>query len=135
MKLEFSLGDIESTTIHMAWILLDKYEFEQFEYEVIGLQMQLNVEGSGDATMEGHVEDIVTKKEEYVKKKWDRVSILKSKGTPNNKTKIDTLELGDLEGEEEVPIKLRDYKVGALITIHGEIKDIFIKSTRKQGMQ
>ena len=54
---------------------------------MIGLQMPLNVEGSRDATMKGHVEEIVTNKEKYVEKKRDGVSISKSKGTPNNKTK------------------------------------------------
>lgn len=88
MELKFSLGDMESTTIRMAWNLIDKYEFEQLE--VIGLQMPQNVKGSGDATMEGHMEEIVTKKQQYVKKKRDGVSVSKSKGTPKNKTKNDT---------------------------------------------
>ena len=31
--------------------------------------------------------------------------------------------MGEEEGEEEVPIKLQDYKIGPLITIHGELKE------------
>lgn len=56
--------------------------------------MPLNVEGSRDATMKGHVEEIVTNKEEYVEKKRDGVSISKSKGTPNNKTKKINIRIG-----------------------------------------
>lgn len=56
--------------------------------------MPLNVEGSRDATMKGHVEEIVTNKEEYVEKKRDGVSISKSKGKPNNKTKKRNIRIG-----------------------------------------
>ena len=31
--------------------------------------------------------------------------------------------MGEEEGEEEVPIKLQDYKIGPLITIYGELKE------------
>ena len=50
------------------------------------------------------------------------------------KKKIDEVELGDSEGEEEVPIKWRDYEIETLIAICGEIEEDFAKSTRKQGM-
>ena len=56
----------------------------------------------------------------------------KSKGAQNKK--IDEVELGDLEGEEETPIKWRDYEIETLIAICGEMEEEFAKSARKQDM-
>ena len=47
---------------------------------------------------------------------------------------VDEVELGDLEGEEETPIKWRNYEIETLIAIRGEMEEEFAKSTRKQGM-
>jgi hypothetical protein len=55
----------------------------------------------------------------------------KSKGA-QKKTRVDEVELGDSEGEEEAPIKWRDYEIETLIAIRGEMEEEFAKSTRKQ---
>ena len=47
---------------------------------------------------------------------------------------MDEVDLGDSEGEEEAPIKWRDYKIETLIVIRGEMKEKFAKSARKHGM-
>jgi hypothetical protein len=43
------------------------------------------------------------------------------------------VELEDSEGEEEAPIKWRDYKIATLIAICGEMKEEFAKFGRMQG--
>ena len=37
------------------------------------------------------------------------------------------MEFGESKGEEEVAIKLQDYKIKTLIAIHGEMKEEFVK--------
>jgi hypothetical protein len=41
------------------------------------------------------------------------------------------VELGDLEGEEEAPIKWRDYEIETLIAIRGEMEEKFANFGRK----
>ena len=50
------------------------------------------------------------------------------------KTRVDEVELEDSEGEEEIPIKWRDYEIETLIVIRGEMEEEFAKTARKQGM-
>ena len=52
----------------------------------------------------------------------------------HKKTKVDEIDLGYSEGEEEAPIKWRDYEIETLIAIRGEMEEEFAKSARKQGM-
>jgi hypothetical protein len=56
------------------------------------------------------------------------------KRSTKKKTKVDEVELGDSEGEEEAPIKWRDYEIETLIAIRGEMEEEFAKSARKQGI-
>jgi hypothetical protein len=46
--------------------------------------------------------------------------------------RIEEVELVDLEGEEEAPIKWRDYEIETLIVIRGEMEEEFAKLARKQ---
>ncbi len=50
------------------------------------------------------------------------------------KAKVVEVDLEDSEGEEEAPIKWRDYEIETLIAIRGEMEEEFAKSARKQGM-
>ena len=73
--------------------------------------------------MRGEAEDVSRKKDDISKKKRGRATSTKSKVAPK-KTKIDEVELGDSEGEEEAPIKWRDYEIETLIAICGEMKEV-----------
>ena len=42
--------------------------------------------------------------------------------------------MGDSEGEEEAPIKWRDYEMEIFIAIRSEMEEKFAKSARKQSM-
>ena len=59
---------------------------------------------------------------------------LQNRKEHKKKAKVDEIDLGDSEGEEEAPIKWRDYEIETLIAIRGEMEEEFTKSTRKQGM-
>lgn len=61
--------------------------------------------------------------------------ISKSKQASKKNTKNDAIELDNLEGEEKVFIKRQNYDFETLIATHGEMKEEFAKSIRKQGMQ
>lgn len=50
------------------------------------------------------------------------------------KTKNDAIELDDLEGEEEILIKWKNYDLKPSLRC-GEMKNKIAKSRRKQGMQ
>ena len=57
--------------------------------------------------------------------------VSKSKETQKN-AKVDEVELEDSEGEEEVPIKWRNYDIKTIIAIRGEMKEEFTKLTKKK---
>lgn len=60
--------------------------------------------------------------------------VLNSKRAPTKKAKIDEIELGDLEGEDEAFIKWWDHEIETLIAIHSKMEEEYTKSTRKQDM-
>ena len=62
------------------------------------------------------------------RKKRGRTVATKSKGAQK---KVDKMNLGDLEAEEDAPIKWRDYEIETPIAIRGEMEEEFAKSTRK----
>ena len=45
------------------------------------------------------------------------------------------MKLRDLEGEEETPIKWRDFKIETLIAIRSDNEKYFVKLARKQGLK
>ena len=84
--------------------------------------------------MRGEAKDVSRKEDDIAKKKRGRAVATKSKGAPKQKIKVDEVELGDSEGEEEAPINWRDYEIETLIAIRGEMVEEFTKSARKQGI-
>jgi hypothetical protein len=108
--------------------------FNDEDVELIGPQMPQHVEGSRDMNTRGEVEDYTRKDDDIGKKKRDRAMTTKSKGTPKKRKKICEVELGDSEGEEEAPIKWRDYEIETLIAIRCEMKQKNSKSARKQDI-
>ena len=107
--------------------------FADEDVELIGTQMPQTIESSRDVSIRGEAEDSSKKDDDIGKKKRGRAVATKSKGT-QKKTKVDEMNLGDSEGEEDAPIKWRDYEIETLIAIRGEMEEEFAKSTRKQGM-
>ena len=96
--------------------------------------MPQHIEGSREMSMRGEAEDVSRIEDDIGKKKRGRAMATKSKGAPQKKARVDEVELGDLEGEEDVPIKWRDYEIETLIAIRGEMEEEFAKSARKQGI-
>jgi hypothetical protein len=79
--------------------------FNDEDVEVIGTQMPQYVEGSREVSMRGEAEDVSRKEDDIGKKKRGRVVATKSKGAAKKRARVDEVELGDSEGEEEAPIK------------------------------
>jgi hypothetical protein len=104
------------------------------DVEVIGTQMQQYVEDSREMSMREEAENVSRKEADIGKKKRGRPVGAKSKAAPKKKAKVVEVDLGDSEGEEEAPIKWRDYEIETLIAIRGEMEEEFAKSARKQGM-
>lgn len=75
-----------------------------------------NVKGSGDGDMGGK-----GGRHYLGKKKRCRLQVFKLKGTLK-KQKNNEIQLGDSEGEEDVPINWQDYEVEALIVIHNNME-------------
>ena len=83
--------------------------------------------------MRGEAEDVTRKKYDIGKKKRGRAMATNQK-EHKKKARVDEVELGDSEAEEETHIKWRDYEIETLIVIRGEIEEEFAKSARKQGI-
>lgn len=49
--------------------------------------------------------------------------------------KIYKIELVDLEGDEETPIKWRDFEIETLVAVQNGMDNEFHQLTRKQGMK
>jgi hypothetical protein len=62
-------------------------------------------------------EETIKKEDNLGKKKKGRISVFKSKGGPKKKARSDEMVSVNLEGEEEVPKKWRDYEIYTLTAI------------------
>jgi hypothetical protein len=76
-------------------------DFNDEDVEMIETQMQQHVEGSRGMSMRGEVEITTRKDDDIGKKKRGRAMTTKSKGAQNEEARVDEVELGDSEGEEE----------------------------------
>lgn len=128
---------MESTTnmgcIEYHWKIKISTNFQFYNdayVQVIGLQMP-QIECSKDVTMRGQAEKIVHKEDDHGKKQKERVSNPKLKGTSNEKTRNDDIELrfGRQGGRS---IKWLDYKLKPLQEFVVKLKKNLQKSTRKK---
>ena len=107
--------------------------FNDEDVEVIGTQMPQHVECNRDMSMKREAEDNTRKDDDIGKKKRGRAVTTKLK-VAQKKTRVDKIELGDSEGEEEAPIKWQNYEIETFIAIRGKMEEEFAKSARKQGI-